>query len=207
MALLLLLAATAKADDCATTPTKPQKQVEAYLRALYPATQSLEKNAVAAFEALDYLYADRNILETPRFLAKQVPPLPYVPEGAYYAAKPARRKKAKWLAGANANRWRAPVRRCRAAQTAVRRASTVGGRFGPAPSWTSPLALVKYPFPLSTTAKEPSRAELLAAAASAEVDLSSGYVEVEQFGGPRCCLLYTSPSPRDQRGSRMPSSA
>ena len=25
--------------------------------------------------------------------------------------------------------------------------------------------------------------------------------------GPRSCLLYTSPSPRDQRGSRMPSSA
>ena len=24
---------------------------------------------------------------------------------------------------------------------------------------------------------------------------------------PRACLLYTSPSPRDQRGSRMPSSA
>ena len=23
----------------------------------------------------------------------------------------------------------------------------------------------------------------------------------------KCCLLYTSPSPRDQRGSRMPSSA
>ena len=26
-------------------------------------------------------------------------------------------------------------------------------------------------------------------------------------GGPNTCLLYTSPSPRDQRGSRMPSSA
>ena len=26
-------------------------------------------------------------------------------------------------------------------------------------------------------------------------------------GEPRGCLLYTSPSPRDQRGSRMPSSA
>ena len=26
-------------------------------------------------------------------------------------------------------------------------------------------------------------------------------------GRPCCCLLYTSPSPRDQRGSRMPSSA
>ena len=27
------------------------------------------------------------------------------------------------------------------------------------------------------------------------------------FSNPRICLLYTSPSPRDQRGSRMPSSA
>ena len=112
MALLLLLAAaaTAKADDCATTPTKPQKEVEAYLRALYPSTQRIE-NAVAAFERLDYLYADRNILEPQRDLPRQIPALPYAPEGAYYAAKPAHRKKAKWLAGANANRWRAPVRR------------------------------------------------------------------------------------------------
>ena len=28
-----------------------------------------------------------------------------------------------------------------------------------------------------------------------------------QFPCPKICLLYTSPSPRDQRGSRMPSSA
>ena len=27
------------------------------------------------------------------------------------------------------------------------------------------------------------------------------------FSHPKDCLLYTSPSPRDQRGSRMPSSA
>ena len=27
------------------------------------------------------------------------------------------------------------------------------------------------------------------------------------FGKPICCLLYTSPSPRDKRQSRMPSSA
>ena len=50
-------------------------------------------------------------------------------------------------------------------------------------------------------------------------------IDLTEFGGPRCftptlacdnfhsfiwqciCLLYTSPSPRDQRGSRMPSSA
>ena len=31
---------------------------------------------------------------------------------------------------------------------------------------------------------------------------------INPFNGPReVCLLYTSPSPRDQRGSRMPSSA
>ena len=30
---------------------------------------------------------------------------------------------------------------------------------------------------------------------------------IQADGGTRTCLLYTSPSPRDQRGSRMPSSA
>ena len=38
-----------------------------------------------------------------------------------------------------------------------------------------------------------------------------GLHEVTRYSGPfgrgRSCLLYTSPSPRDQRGSRMPSSA
>ena len=32
-------------------------------------------------------------------------------------------------------------------------------------------------------------------------------VFVRAFTGVESCLLYTSPSPRDQRGSRMPSSA
>ena len=36
------------------------------------------------------------------------------------------------------------------------------------------------------------------------LDPHSGYLNPEDF---RDCLLYTSPSPRDQRGSRMPSSA
>ena len=32
--------------------------------------------------------------------------------------------------------------------------------------------------------------------------------QTPKYSGPECiCLLYTSPSPRDQRGSRMPSSA
>ena len=32
-------------------------------------------------------------------------------------------------------------------------------------------------------------------------------VEVIKESVPECCLLYTSPSPRDQRSPRMPSSA
>ena len=35
----------------------------------------------------------------------------------------------------------------------------------------------------------------------------SGLQELLEVGGGTGCLLYTSPSPRDQRGSRMPSSA
>ena len=31
--------------------------------------------------------------------------------------------------------------------------------------------------------------------------------EADIVDSSSCCLLYTSPSPRDQRGSRMPSSA
>ena len=39
-----------------------------------------------------------------------------------------------------------------------------------------------------------------------------GYGDLSCYGAttfktPHICLLYTSPSPRDQRGSRMPSSA
>jgi len=34
-----------------------------------------------------------------------------------------------------------------------------------------------------------------------------GKVEKKKHDGFNICLLYTSPSPRDQRGSRMPSSA
>ena len=36
---------------------------------------------------------------------------------------------------------------------------------------------------------------------------NSKFVELRKIVGAYDCLLYTSPSPRDQRGSRMPSSA
>ena len=38
-------------------------------------------------------------------------------------------------------------------------------------------------------------------------ELARRHWGVVRFEFPYICLLYTSPSPRDQRGSRMPSSA
>ena len=37
--------------------------------------------------------------------------------------------------------------------------------------------------------------------------MAAGIIEAFNDGELLICLLYTSPSPRDQRGSRMPSSA
>ena len=39
------------------------------------------------------------------------------------------------------------------------------------------------------------------------VGLHSLMAEAFQAAGPKSCLLYTSPSPRDRQKSRMPSSA
>ena len=41
----------------------------------------------------------------------------------------------------------------------------------------------------------------------AELGLDIETVEVDLMSGENSCLLYTSPSPRDKRQSRMPSSA
>ena len=43
--------------------------------------------------------------------------------------------------------------------------------------------------------------------AFAEATRREGALFDRQLASPSACLLYTSPSPRDQRGSRMPSSA
>ena len=40
-----------------------------------------------------------------------------------------------------------------------------------------------------------------------DADLAATAAAKDEDGNPKVCLLYTSPSPRDQRGSRMPSSA
>ena len=64
---------------------------------------------------------------------------------------------------------------------------------------------------------ERHRLGLAAAQGDADAQCALGVMHYEGRGGPvdlaearrllGLCLLYTSPSPRDQRGSRMPSSA
>ena len=53
----------------------------------------------------------------------------------------------------------------------------------------------------------PKLEEAIAHAKTLDVDTSEGTQRLESLRQAQACLLYTSPSPRDQRGSRMPSSA
>ena len=48
--------------------------------------------------------------------------------------------------------------------------------------------------------------ELSVTSGAVDENFSQAFTDTTEFQFPRC-LLYTSPSPRDQRGSRMPSSA
>ena len=54
---------------------------------------------------------------------------------------------------------------------------------------------------------EQALAEMKGESSPTVVDDEPEVIEVELSAPPKVCLLYTSPSPRDQRGSRMPSSA
>ena len=63
---------------------------------------------------------------------------------------------------------------------------------------------------VSFSAEGANLPEILNALEVTKANGESLVMEVQQHLGEdsvRACLLYTSPSPRDQRGSRMPSSA
>ena len=58
----------------------------------------------------------------------------------------------------------------------------------------------------STGAGQILIADLFGTVSRSSIDFTKQYTNAAP-GQPKICLLYTSPSPRDQRGSRMPSSA
>ena len=202
------LPAAMEASDCdphVPSETADARRIERYMTRVYPVDAARQagdaKQLKQAFEGLHYFYAPhRNILEPARDLKTDAAPrLPYLPSGAWYAAPRNYSRFTGWIASASAERWwrvseehqpppfkRPPLRTVRhrtAARSSSGRASTIGSRFGPAPSWTNPLALVKYPFPLG--GGDWTRRELLKASLDTTLDVSSGYIEVEQFGGPR----------------------
>ena len=161
MALLLLLlaAATAKADDCATTPpTKPQKEVEAYLRALVSINTKDRKRRRR-------VRGPRLPLRGPKhtgaaaFLSKTGPAAPVRTRRRLLRRETSPPQEGEVARG----RERQPLARAGKAAASgagrIKRASTVGGRFGPAPSWTNPLAWSSTRFPsLHSKGAEPGRA-------------------------------------------------
>ena len=179
MLLLLLAATTAKADDCATTATNPRKPS----RSLPPRLVSIntkDRKRRRRVQALDYLYADRNILEPPRFLAKQVPPLPY-PEAP---TTPRNQPTARRRSGSPARTPTAGARPCGGMcehQTRL----TVGRPLRPGALVDEPPRASQVPVPPLLQQRSRAGPSSSHRGDDATVDLSSGYVEVEQFGGPR----------------------
>ena len=154
---------------------------KAYLSAVYPMARPPNRAAVKAFfeHSLDYFYATNR---APRLQPPVIAPrivAPYLPSGEYYALlKPPPRPR-RWIAPASTSRWPSPT-------VVVPQPlnhtefffSSQGARLGPAPSWTNPLAIVKYP--LSPHLEPPPRGAL----PWLRNYVSRGYVEIEQFGGP-----------------------
>ena len=127
----------------------------AYLVAVYPhaavALRNLSTAALAErFESLDYLYTCdvAGLRPSAPSVELPCPPLPYLPAGAYYSTGGAHVGPLHTFNGGNFFRYPEPIE-LHAAGPMPRVHSSYGGRAGPAPAWTSPLATVRYPlFPL-----------------------------------------------------------
>ena len=185
-------------DDCGPPARVKVRSdaVRAYLRAVYPHMRPHSNRTLRAlYDSLDYVYAPSAAREgrlvPSRGVRGDAPPPPYLAAGWYYEASPARQ--ARWVGGASRSRWPRPARYRAPRASADGAFSTVGARFGPAPSWTSPLAVVRVPFALAAAddGAAPPREALLRwraddAAVARALALDDGsYAEVEQFGGAR----------------------
>ena len=135
--------------------------VHAYLAAVYPAALDVlaslgPRQLIRRFDALDYFYscsaAALSSLQPPmdsahkKFLCSTAG-LPYIPHGAYYRANgalPLDSGRLNVVLWSSFDRHLRPVHVLRDATSAVGFHSSFGARVGPQPSWTSPLAIVRY---------------------------------------------------------------
>ena len=82
----------------------------------------------------------------------------------------------------------------------------IAGAYGFADAGRRTSLTVSSPMRIASVSKQFTAAAILLLVSQNKLDLDAPIdVYLNEF--PYNCLLYTSPSPRDQRGSRMPSSA
>ena len=76
-------------------------------------------------------------------------------------------------------------------------------------SWMTASSFLSYGGPLRVVRADDSAMKNAFAGSASNVKIKNvdHYEDLKYDENPISCLLYTSPSPRDQRGSRMPSSA
>uniref|UniRef100_A0A7S3NR66 Uncharacterized protein n=1 Tax=Aureoumbra lagunensis TaxID=44058 RepID=A0A7S3NR66_9STRA len=146
--------------------------VRRYLASVYPAARdslqvATNEQVQSLFESLEYYYfcsRRRSYLVDPRcefYDVSRCEHLPYLPPGTYYyvdsrsARYPQEMTAKKWYAMGSFHRWQRPLKLLHEPKNLPRIIdfSSKAQRLGPAPSWTNPLAIVKYPlFPLGLEA-------------------------------------------------------
>ena len=177
------------------TVADPQElvtSVRAYLGAIYPAAHAHIRSAsdaelISMHSSLDYFYSAALCSLLPRAHVcvpeatnqsvrsashAQVASSPYLPPGAYYVAteRPSRVLATNWTAFTEAFFWRHPMPVLAFAQpTTPQLVSSWAARLGPAPSWTSPLAAVRYALHPSGLRQAIGAAATITAAATATV--------------------------------------
>jgi hypothetical protein len=140
--------------------------VRRYLCAVYPAgARSIglasAERVLGLYESLDYYYdasPQRGATMQPPVqfapisniygVGGPAPPLPYLPAGVWYDAHTNVRSptgKTSWMSSGDFVHWRSPVTVHGApVRSPSGLHSVVGSRFGPQPSWSNPMALLRY---------------------------------------------------------------
>ena len=143
-------------DATVADAAAPSTAIREYLTAVYPAAQELlhrigPRQLAKRFDNLDYFYSC-----APTSLVSLQPPLtiphctalPYIPGGAFYRASgqaPLDQGRFNAILWSEFDRHRNPVQVLHSASASSDGFhSSFGARLGPQPSWTSPLAIVRY---------------------------------------------------------------
>jgi hypothetical protein len=166
LALLALIAGQPAARSELHRDASVVEAVRRYLCAVYPAGKrsigrASAERVLSLYESLDYYYdanQQRGTTTQPpaRFapispiygVGGPAPPLPFLPAGVWYDAHTTVRSptgKTCWTSFGDFVRWRSPVTVHREPiRSPSGLHSVLGSRFGPQPTWSNPMALLRY---------------------------------------------------------------